>query len=460
MNPNTLTINRSLETPAEQSPSRREFIARSGALAAVSALAGASLPPVFAGEDNTIRAALVGCGGRGAGAVHNALASEAGPVRLVAMADVFEEKLNKSYEALAEMHPEQVDVPEDRRFLGFDAYQKAIDCLRPGDLLIQATHSGFRAHHVEYAIQKGIHVFMEKSFAPDPAGTRHILKLGEEAKKKNLKVGCGLMCRHSEARQRMIERIREGAVGEVQMIRTYRLDEGMRHPKFSGKENEILSQIRRPYGSLWVSSGKLVDWMIHQIDECCWIKDSWPVAAQGFGGRAPYDPDCSQNLHAYSVEYTFADGTKAMVNSRSMKGCETEFSTYLHGTKCAAQFSGNVHAPTARIFKGQSIADSDVVWTPENEERNPYQVEFDELLTAIREDKPYNEVERSAYANLASLMGRAAVHMGKTITWDQMLHSDFRFASSVDFDSESPSPVPADEEGKYPIPDPGNWVEV
>ena len=178
------------------------------------------------------------------------------------------------------------------------------------------------------------------------------------------------------------------------------------------------------------------------------------------GGRTPYDTDNSQNLHAYSVEYTFADGTKALVESRGMKGCDTAFVTYLHGTKCAAQFSGNVHAPTARIYKNQIIDDSNIVWQPEKEERNPYQVEWDELLTAIREDKLHNEVERSAYSNLASLMGRSAVHMGRLITWDQMLNSNFRFAESVDFTMDSPSPVPADADGQYPIPTPGKWVEV
>jgi len=431
-----------------------------GKAVAVSALAGVALPPVYAGEDNTLRIALVGCGGRGSGAVSDALDSQTGPTKLVAMADVYEDKIAKSFGALSEMYGDRIDVPDDRKFLGFDAYKQAIDCLRPGDILIQATHSAFRAHHIEYAIGKGIHIFMEKSFAPDPAGTKDILRLGEEATKKNLKIGCGLMCRHSQARNRMIDKIRDGGVGEVQLIRAYRMDRGLRLERFKGDENEILWQIRRPYGTLWISSGKLVDWMIHQIDECCWIKDAWPVSAQGLGGRTPYDPDNSQNLHAYAIEYTFADGTKALVDGRGMKGCDTAFSTYLHGTKCAAQFSGNVHAPTARIYKNQIIDDSNIAWEPEAETQSPYKAEWDALLTAIREDKPHNEAERSAYTNLASLMGRAATHMGRLVTWDEMLNSEFRFAGNVNFTMESPSPVAANAEGMYPIPTPGDWVEV
>ncbi|MCA9436527.1 MAG: Gfo/Idh/MocA family oxidoreductase [Candidatus Omnitrophica bacterium] len=448
------------EVKRPKDPNRREFMATSGKFVAVSALAGAVIPPVYAGEDNTIRIALVGCGGRGSGAVNNALSSQTGPTKLVAMADVYEDKMQKSYDALLEMFGERIDVPEERKFLGFDAYKKAIDCLRPGDVLVQATHSAFRAHHVEYAIQKGVNVFMEKSFAPDPVGTRKILQIGEEAKKKNLKIGCGLMCRHSSSRQALIDQIREGAVGQVELIRAYRMDRGLRLPPFKGDENEILWQIRWPYGTLWISSGKFVDWMIHQVDECCWIKDSWPVSAQGLGGVEPGSTDCSQNLHAYSIEYTFEDGTKAMVYGRGMKDCQTDFSTFLHGSKCGAQFSGNVHAPTTRIFKSQVAEDSNIAWEPEEETRNPYQVEWDELLTAIREDKPYNEVQRSAYTNMTALMGRAAVHTGQIVTWDQMMDSNFQFASSVDFTMESPSPVPANADGHYPIPVPGEWKEV
>ncbi|MFH1716947.1 MAG: hypothetical protein ABIF19_06320 [Planctomycetota bacterium] len=172
--------------------SRREFLEQSGKLVAGSVLTGVSLSRIHAAENNTIRIALVGCGGRGSGAVGNALSSNTGPTKLVAMADVFEDRLSRSHKALTEQFGERIDVPPDRRFVGFDAYRKAIDCLRPGDVMIQATHSAFRALHVEYAIEKGINVFMEKSFAPDPGGTRHILRLGEAATKKNLKIACGL----------------------------------------------------------------------------------------------------------------------------------------------------------------------------------------------------------------------------------------------------------------------------
>jgi len=441
--------------------SRREFLKNTGRIATASALAAGIAPHIYAAENNTIKLALVGCGGRGSGAVGDALSSTTGPTKLVAMADVFEDRLTNSHKALSEQFGERIDVPPDRRFIGFDAYRKAIDCLSPGDIMIQATHSAFRPTHVDYAIEKGVNVFMEKSFAPDPGGTRQILQLGELAKKKNLKISCGLMCRHSYSRQALIQKIRDDALGDIQMIRAYRMDPGARMGPFPGDQSELLWQIRRPYFFLWVSSAWFIEMMIHQVDECCWIKDAWPVSAEGLGGREPNSTDCSQNLHTYAIEYTFPDGTKALVNSRSMQNCHNDFATFVHGTKCAAQFSGNGHTPTVQIYKDQKIVDSNIVWRPEKEKLSPYQVEWDVLLDAIRQDRPHNEVRRAALSNLASIMGRAAIHTGKIITWDEAMASDFKFCSNVgSLTIESPAPVRADAQGCYPVPVPGAWKEI
>jgi len=441
--------------------SRRQFLAQSSKVVAGSVLGSVALSRAYAGEDNTIRLALVGCGGRGSGAAGNALSSKNGPTRLVAMADLFEDRQTQSYNALKEQFGAQVDVPPDRRFLGFDAYRKAIDCLRPGDVMIQATHAAFRPTHIEYAVEKGINVFMEKSFAPDPGGTRRILRLGEIAEKKNLKIACGLMCRHSSARQALIRKIRDGAMGDIQLIRAYRMDPGARMGSFKGGESELLWQIRRPYFFLWLSSAWFIEMMIHQVDECCWIKDAWPVAAEGLGGCEPRSRDCSQNLHTYAIEYTFPDGTKALVNSRSQQNCRNEFATFVHGTQCAAQFSGNVHTPTVQIYKDQRTARSNIVWRPENERISPYQVEWDVLLDAIRRDRPHNEARRAAFANLASIMGRAAIHSGKIITWEEITASDFTFFPNVaDLTYDSSAPVQADAQGRYPVPIPGSWSEI
>jgi predicted dehydrogenase len=466
---------------AGNATSRRDFIRNSGRIAAASALAGVAVPRVHAAEDNTIRLALIGCGGRGSGAVANAMAagglvmdntyrapdeenaSSAGPVKLVAMADLLQTRLDQSHRALSKLLGDKVDVPEERRFLGFDAYRKAIDCLRPGDVALLTTHAGFRATHLEYAVEKGVNVFMEKDFAADPGGIQQILRAGEAAEKKNLKIAAGLMCRHSSARQALIQKIRDGAMGDIQLIRAYRMDSGYCMGPFKGGENELLWQLRpgHPFQFLWSSGGVFIELMIHQIDECFWIKDAWPIAAHGVGGRFAGSTDCSQNLDSYSIEYTFADGTKAMVTGRYIPECVSDFATYLHGTKCAAQFSGNIHAPTSQTYKDQRIAAGNVAWKPKKETVNPWQAEWNVLLGAIRNDRPHNEARRAALSNLGAIMGRAAVHTGKIVTWEEAMASKFQFCPDVaKLTADSPAPVRANAEGRYPAPVPGAWKEI
>ncbi len=168
------------------------------------------------------------------------------------------------------------------------------------------------------------------------------------------------MCRHSESRQELIRKIREGGLGEIQFLRACRLQNGHRMTPFDRQENELIWQIRHPHFVLWVGTGMFIDNLIHQVDECCWIKDAWPVSAHGLGGRAPDSTDCSQNLDTYSVEYTFADGAKALVNGRFAPKCHADFATFIHGSKCAAQFSGNVHAPTVQIHKDQHTSNDNI----------------------------------------------------------------------------------------------------
>jgi predicted dehydrogenase len=444
-----------------QKTSRRDFLASSGKLAAASALAGVSLPWVHATEDNTIRLALIGCGGRGTGAAANALDAPGGPTKLVAMTDLFPNKLNNSYKALSDKYASQMDVPPDRRFLGFDGYKKAIDCLRPGDVVLQCTHAAFRAMHLEYAVEKGVHMFMEKTFAADPGGLKRLLRIGEAADKKNLKIGAGLMCRHSSARQELISKIRDGAMGDIQFIRAYRMDSGSRMGPFPGGQNELMWQLARPYFFLWSSSGLFIELMIHQVDECCWLKDAWPVTAHGVGGRSPGSTDCSQNFDAYSIEYTFADGAKALVTGRYAPNCHSDFATFAHGTKCAAQFSGNIHAPTVQMYKDQRVARENITWRPEKETVDPWQAEWNVLMAAIRNDRKHNETKRAVYSNLAAIIGRAAVHSGQIITWEDALASDYQFFPNVDgLTQESPAPVNADSNGRYPVPVPGAWTEI
>ncbi|MCL5098101.1 MAG: gfo/Idh/MocA family oxidoreductase [Candidatus Omnitrophica bacterium] len=448
--------------PAEPlQSSRREFLARSGKWIAGSALAGMAVPQVHAAEDNTIRLALIGVGLWGVEAVVNAFEAPSGPVKLVAMADLFENRLTASLKHLSEQYPDKVEAAPDRRFLGFDSYRKAIDCLRPGDIAMLTGYAGFRPRQLEYAVEKGVNVFMEKSFAPDPPGLRRVIAAGEQAEKKNLKIAAGLMCRHSRNRQELIRRIREGELGQIQLIRAYRMEPSGSLGKRSPNEKELFWQIRNFTSFLWVSGGLFAEMDIHQIDEICWIKGAYPVSAHGIGGRVVNSTDCSQNLDSFSIEWTFGDGTKAYDVVRYLPNCHNEFATLIHGTKCAAQFSGNVHAGTVHTYKDQRCSPDNIDWEAEKETITPWQAEWNVLLDAIRNDRPHNEAKRAALSNLADIMGRAAVHSGKIITWDEAMASNFQFCPNIDdLTTDSPPPFQADDQGRYPVPIPGVWSEI
>jgi predicted dehydrogenase len=418
--------------------------------------------------------ALVGCGGRGTGAAENALSvARYGPVKLVAMADVFQDRLNSSFRSLQDQFSKQMDVPNDRKFIGFDGYQKAMDCLKPGDVAIFTTPPAFRWVHFGYAIQKGLNVFMEKPVTVDGPSTRRMFKLAEESEQKNLKVGVGLMCRHCVVRQELHDRIKDGQMGDILLMRAYRMA-GPTGSAFAHKKpidtpsmpniSDLMYQIRRFHAFLWLSGGAYSDFLIHNIDECSWMKDAFPVKARSSGGRH-YKSDrrgefIDQNFDTYSTEFTYADGTKLLLEGRCMSGCQQQFSSFAHGTKGSAIISWSGHAPCrARMFKGQTntvLNGPDIVWQGPRQEPNPYQLEWDHLIEAIRNDKPYNEARRGAEASLVTAMGRMAAHTGQDITRDQILNSDHEFAPNADqLTLESESPLKADESGRYSIPEPG-----
>jgi predicted dehydrogenase len=443
--------------------SRREFLKNTGRFATATTLISATAPWVHAAEDNTIRVALVGCGGRGTGAAVDALSVKNGPIKLVAVADVISDRVRNSVRRINERHRDQVDVPEDRRFVGFDGYQKAMDCLRPGDVVILGTPPVFRWVHFKYAIDKGLNVFMEKPVSVDVPTSKKMFKLGEESVAKNLKVGVGLMCRHCRARGEMFKRIKDGEIGDLTMMRAYRMagrtasESSTRKPE--DEPSELIWQIKRFHSFLWASGGCYSDFLIHNIDECCWMKDAWPVKAQASGGRHYRGNNVDQNFDNYSVEYTFDDGAKLFLVGRTMDGCYGEHSSYCHGTKGSGVISERGHAPShCRLFKNQDMSDSNIAWRfgkPESEP-NPYQMEWDDLIAAIRDDKPYNETERGTEASLQCVLGRMAAHTGQVITRERLMNVDHEFAPDVDkLTLESPAPLVADEDGKYPIPTPG-----
>jgi predicted dehydrogenase len=450
--------------------SRREFGKRVGQIAAATALAGIVVPHVHAAGDSTIQLALVGCGGRGTGAASDALHAKGVSPRLVAMADAFKDRLDTSFKRLKAKESrigELVDVAEDRKFLGFEAYKQAMDCLNKGDVVILATPLAFRAPMFEYAIKKGLNVFMEKPLSSDGFASRRILKANEEAMAKNLKVGVGLMSRHAKPLQELHQRIQDNEIGEIILMRGYRMAQatGMATFKSTPKPKDLTDlefQIRRFHSFLWSGGGCYSDYNIHIIDHLCWMKNAWPVKAMSSGGRhykAESDgtPFVDQNFDSYSTEFTFADGTKLLFDGRCMDGAYQEYHSFIHGTNGCAIGSthGDCGAPSA-IFKGLMPDNDKRIWQS-TDHSVPYLNEWQDLMDAIVNDKPYNEVKRGVEASLVTSMGRASAHIGQEVTFEQMLNSEHVFAPNIDqiTSLESPSPLPSDDKGRYPQPEPG-----
>jgi predicted dehydrogenase len=311
---------------------------------------------------------------------------------------------------------------------------------------------------------------MEKPVTVDGPTTHRMFKLGELATKKNLKVGVGLMVRHCKARQELLDRIRSGQIGDIVSMRAYRMGQGggTAGPK-PADVSELTYQIQRFHAFLWASGGVFSDYYIHQIDECSWMKGAWPVEAHAVGGRHYRRDSLDQNFDTYSVQYVYPDGTRLFFDGRNMAGARNEFASYAHGTKGSAVISTLVHTPgMTRIYKGHNIPrvsskqdlplppDPNLVWAFPQPEPSPYQLEWDDLMEAIRRDKPYNEVKRGAEASLVTSMGRMAAHTGQIITYDQMLNCPHEFAPNVDkLTMDGPPPLQMGPDGKYPVPEPG-----
>ena len=456
-----------MSTPQHPVTTRRGFIKTTGAIAATSALAGVILPHVHAAESNTIQIALIGCGGRGTGAVGNALSTKKGPVTLSAMVDVFEERLESSYSTIKDKFNDLVDVPKDKRFIGFDGYKHAMDSMKRGDIAIFTTPLAFRWVHFKYAIEKGLNVFMEKPVTADGPTSRRMLELAELARAKNLKVGVGLMSRHARHLQELHKRVQDGEIGDVMLMRGYRMHGPVASAfskRWPGTPSELLWQISRFHSFIWASGGCFSDFYIHHIDHLCWMKNAWPVKAQALGGRH-YRTDPSgeawvdQNFDSYAVEYTFEDGSKFYMDGRCNTGANPMYFSHVHGTKgmAIAAKTGDYNGPSS-IHTGQLPTRESTIWQSKiaDAENDPYLNEWNDLMDAIRGDKPYNEVPFGVQASVVTSMGRMAAHTGQEITYDQMLNHPHEYAPGIDkWTMDSPPPVASDKDGKYPVPMPG-----
>mgnify|MGYP006272358763 CR=1 FL=1 len=396
--------------PNESLPSRRRFLGATSLAAGAAALA---VPAVHAAGDDRIRIGLVGCGGRGSGAASQALSTK-GPVVLSAMGDVFPDRLEQSLRSLQSMDTVggKVDVPEERRFTGFDAYRKVIDS--GVDVVLLTTPPHFRPLQIEAAIAAGKHVFAEKPCAVDAPGVHRVLKAAADAKAKGLSLVSGLTLRYMDSYREGIRRVHGGAIGEVRTVfaNDYRgsIWSLPRKPEWT----DMHWQMRNWPHFTWLSGDFNVEQHVHNLDVGTWVLgEQYPVRAMGLGGQQVRKEPGNVFDH-HSVVYEYDDGSRLVSNCRQIPGCKQEINVQALGTRGALRLEEH---------KGGVVITGANPWHFPNAPSNGYQVEHDELFQGIRDGKPVNNGESLAKSTLLAIMGRMATYTGQEITWDMAWNS-------------------------------------
>ncbi len=398
------------------STTRRQFL-KTSALAGGALLGPALLPrPAWATDAGpTLKIGLIGCGGRGTGAAGEALKADTNVV-LTAMADVFEDRLKASLEALQREARDQVKVEADHCFIGLDAYQKVIDS--GVDVVLLATPPGFRPGHLKAAVAAGKHIFCEKPAATDAPGVRSVLESVGQAKQKNLALVAGFCWRYHLPDRALFERIHGGEIGEVRVVYgTYYTGSVRPMPPASERApgmGDLEWQLRHWYNFGWLCGDGFVEQAVHAVDWMCWaMKDVPPLKAVAVGGRQI--PANGGNIFDhFEVNYEYEGGARGFLGSRQQAGCADDNSATIFGTKGEGRVPGFAGMPS---IKGGNK------WRYEGPHPNMYQIEHNELFASIRAGKPINDGVRLAHSTLAAIMGRMAAYTGQEITWEMALNS-------------------------------------
>lgn len=429
--------------------SRKEFV-KASSLAAGGLMVG-SLP--FSGRAQpagaaTLRVALVGCGGRGTGAARQALSTGEG-VQLVAMADAFQDRLDESYETLtkvfADTGPEKINVPEAHKFTGFGGYKEAMAL---ADVVILATPPGFRPYHFEEAIDAGKHVFMEKPLATDAPGVRKVLEVGEKADQKGLNVVVGLQRHYQNSYREAIKRINDGQVGDIVSGQVYWNSAGVWVRPREPHQNEMEYQMRNWYYFVWLCGDHIMEQHIHNIDVANWFIGEYPASAQGMGGREiRTGRDHGQIFDHHFVEFTYPGGAVVASQCRHQPDTMNRVAESFQTTEGTIDTSGD--SAVLKSWDGKTLYDHDG-----QEDPNPYQQEHNELFAAIRNGEHINNTEYGAKSTLTALMGRMASYSGKVISWEEALNSQVSVMPEQ-FSWDAAPPVVPGEDGRYPVPVPG-----
>jgi len=413
--------------------SRRSFLRTSTAAIVGGSLVGTlSLGrSAHAAGDDTIKVGLIGCGGRGTGAAAQALRTK-GNVKLVAMGDAFPDRLAGSLQELKkeEELKDRIDVPEDRCFVGFDAYKNVLGA--GVDLVILATPPGFRPIHVKAAVEAGKHVFMEKPVATDAPGVRSVLASAAAAKQKGLALAVGLQRHHQQSYIETIKRLKDGAIGDIIATRVYWNEAGVWvHPRKPG-QTDMEYQMRNWYYFNWLCGDHIVEQHIHNLDVSNWLKGAYPVRASGMGGRqVRTGKDYGEIFDHHAVEFEYADGSRMFSQCRHIPNCWTSVTEHAHGTRGTSNLTSAIIEPTG----GER-------WRYRGEKENPFQTEHDDLFANIRAGNIPNEGEYGALSTMTAILGRMATYSGKVIQWDEALASEINLQPK-EYAFNATAPVPA-----------------
>ncbi len=415
---------------AERKSSRREFVKTTTAAAIGSTLATNFnvIPGAYAAGNDTIKVGLIGCGGRGTGAVANVFEAAEG-VKLVAMGDAFKDRLEESRKGLLEKFADKMDVPESRCFTGLNAFENVI--ASDANYIILATPPGFRPQHLKAAIAAGKNIFTEKPVAVDGTGIRTVLEAYEQAKANGLAIAAGTQRRHQQGYLETLKRIHEGAIGEVVAARCYWNQGGLwkRDPQadWSGLE----WQMRNWLYFTWLSGDHIVEQHVHNLDVVNWAMNAHPVNAVALGGRqARTDAVYGHIFDHFAVDYEYESGMHLMSMCRQQVGTTQNVSEALVGTK------GSCQVNRYQITGANA-------WRFREEEKNPYVQEHTDLIASIRAGKPINELKTVAQSTLTAIMGRMSAYTGKLVTWEQALNTQENLVPAKLAWGEMPTPAVA-----------------
>ena len=428
------------------SVSRRSFV-RNTSLASGVILASGLPFEAMANVNNVnkLKLAVIGCGGRGTGATVQALTADP-DVELIAMADAFGDRLEGSLAAIQEHFEDErtIQVKEENRFIGFDAYKRAIDL---ADVVILATPPGFRPAHFEYAIAQDKHVFMEKPVATDPAGVRRVLQTAKLAKEKKLNVVVGLQRHYEHKYLELSKRVHQGDIGKIVGGQVYWNSGGVWVRKREPGQTELEYQMRNWYYFNWLCGDHILEQHIHNIDVANWFIGEYPSVAQGMGGReVRKDLDHGEIFDHHFVEFTYPSGAVVSSQCRHITGCFNRVDETFQGTKGSVLASKGLISDLNGVEKFRHDDEKDP---------NPYQVEHDRLFAAIRnKNEVIADAENGAKATLSAIMGRMATYSGQVITWEQALNSPLNLVPE-NLTWNSAPPVLPDADGYYQIPTPG-----